>query len=369
MMRGFVLLSLALLVAACEPSNNGAGDGAASDAIRPVITTVLSNEGGGGQIFTGIVEPRVETTLAFQVLGQLVARDVKTGDLVSRGQLVAAIDPTTFELNVRSAEAAVRNAVAERDNADASAQRIAALRRSGTAPEASWDMVRAVRDAAIAKARQAEAALVKARDLLGYARLVAEFDGVVTATGAEVGQTVSAGQMVVTIARPDLRDAVIDVPDWMADEVSPGTRLGLSLEIAPTITALGQVREVAPQSDAMTRTRRVKIALDDPSNMFRLGSTVRASFVGGDRLLLTAPESAILSRDGGNFVWVVTPDPDTAASDRPLGTVATRKVTIGADGEGMVALLGGVKPGERIVTAGVHSLDEGERVALHGELR
>lgn len=360
----FAVALLALAVLGCQ----GQEGAPAHPPVRPVQSMVLTAAGAGTQTFTGIVQARTRTSYAFQVLGQLVAREVKVGDVVGAGTLMAAIDPTTLELNVRTAEAALRAAAAARENAETAAARIAALRKSGTAAEASWDAARAARDAAVAKVGQAEADLAKARDMLGYARLVAGFDGVVTATGAEVGQTVSAGQMVVTLARPDLRDGVIDVPDWMAGEMAPGTAFRVSLEIAPSVTAAGTVREVAPQADALTRTRRIKIALDDPPDMFRLGSMVTAAVDGAEKMVLTVPETAILSRNGKDYVWIVRAD-GGATAEPALGTVTARAVDVGSDGEGMVAISGGVRAGERVVTAGVHSLVEGQRVALSGGLR
>ena len=71
---------------------------------------------------------------------------------------------------------------------------------------------------------RAEANLTKAREQLGYAQVESDFDGVVTAVGAEVGQVVSPGQSVVTVARPDIREAVIDVPTRSPARCGSGRR-------------------------------------------------------------------------------------------------------------------------------------------------
>ncbi|WP_292218269.1 efflux RND transporter periplasmic adaptor subunit, partial [Mesorhizobium sp.] len=106
----------------------------------------------------------------------------------------------------------------------------------------------------------------------GYARLFSDFDGVVTAVGAEVGQTVSPGQTVVTVARSDLREAVVDIPDRLTGDLAAGTPFQVILQSLPTIQTEAKLREMAPQAEGSTRTRRVRLTLTDPPIAFRLGS-------------------------------------------------------------------------------------------------
>jgi len=119
----------------------------------------------------------------------------------------------------------------------------------------------------------------------------------------------------------------------------------------------GTVREIAPLADASTRTRRIRIALDNPGDAFRLGSTVTAALTtrGPDRILL--PGSAVLERDGKTKVWIVDP--------KAL-TVATRDASVRKISDNLVEVTSGVLSGDRVVTAGVNSLTEGQRVRILG---
>lgn len=331
--------------------------------VRPVLSARVAVDDMGQQSFVGTVEPRDKADLSFQVLGRLMTRNVDVGDLVRSGDVIATIDATTLDLTARSAQAALGNRRAERENAAATVARVEALRASGTAAEASLDDARAAFDAADAAVRQAEADLAKARDALGYAELKAGFAGVVTTTGAEPGQTVAAGQSVVTIAKPDPRDAVIDMPDWMAGTLPPEAPFVIAPQIAPNQSISGRLREIAPEADPVTRTRRVKIALSEPTSLFRLGSTVEVRADRQTKPAITLPEAAVLKRENESFVWVVTVD-EAAPAARREGSVSLRPVTTVPAGEGHLRIPSGLSAGERVVIAGVHSLTDGQKVLV-----
>ena len=104
----------------------------------------------------------------------------------------------------------------------------------------------------------------------------------------------------------------------------------------------------------MTRLRRVRIALNNPPESFRLGTTVTAKLGKAQSPTLRVPASAVLAKDGANFVWVV---------DQPESTVSLHKVDLAGDpADARVA--GGLAPGARIVTAGIHSLTPGQHVRI-----
>ncbi len=98
-----------------------------------------------------------------------------------------------------------------------------------------------------------------AQDQIGYTELHASFDGVVTAWSAEVGQYVQNGQAVVTVARPDIREAVVDIPDELIGRSARPWSSRCIAQAAPDITATARVREIGPLADAATRSRRVRL--------------------------------------------------------------------------------------------------------------
>ncbi|WP_051228440.1 efflux RND transporter periplasmic adaptor subunit [Pleomorphomonas oryzae] len=354
-LAGMALIGLAL--SACQEKTE------TPPPVRPVLSARVAVDDVAQQSFVGTVEARDKADLSFQVLGRLMTRNVDVGDLVRAGDLVATIDATTLDLTTRSAQAALGNRRAERENAASTVARVGALRASGTAAEASLDDARAAFDAADAAVRQAEADLAKAQDALGYAQLRAGFGGVVTATGAEPGQMVAAGQSVVTLAKPDPRDAVIDMPDWMAGTLTPNAPFVIAPQIALNQLISGRLREIAPEADPITRTRRIKIALSEPTSLFRLGSTVEVRAERQAASTITLPKTAVLSRENASFVWVVSVD-ETSTTARREGSVTLRPVTIAPADEGRLRIQSGLTAGERVVIAGVHCLTDGQRVLV-----
>jgi multidrug efflux pump subunit AcrA (membrane-fusion protein) len=99
------------------------------------------------------------------------------------------------------------------------------------------------------------------RHQLGYTKLLADASGPVIAKGAEAGEVVKAGQMIVTVALDDGADAVFDVPASLMRQVSPDVEITVALTDDPKIRTVGRVRETAPQADPVTRSYRVKVGL------------------------------------------------------------------------------------------------------------
>ncbi len=342
------VVASALALAGCEQEPK------AAEPVRPVLSMILEPNHADGTVAVGVLEPRYKTNLAFRVLGRLTARPVYIGDLVSEGQVVGTIDSTALELAVRAAKAELAKAEAQLATARATEDRQRTLITSDATTKQTLDNAEQARAGAEATVAHAKANLTKAVEQLGYAQIKADFGGVVTAVGAEVGQVVSPGQSVVTIARPDVREAVVDVAEDFPLPLEIGLPFTVSLEILPAVQVEGKIREIAPQADPVTRLRRVRIALSNPPESFRLGATVTAKLNKEQSPILRLPASAVLSKDGANFVWVV---------DQPDSTVSLHKVDLADDRAG-ARVIGGLAPGARIVTAGIHSLKEGQQVHI-----
>lgn len=350
-MRRLVLPIVALALAGCKEKVE------APLPVRPVLTaTIALQEAKTFGPFAGTVEPRYESQLGFRIGGRIVARDVFVGDRVGKGTRLAALDPTVQQFALVRARADVADAQAQVKNASAAEGRQRILFENNSAvTQAQLDGAVANRDTADARLAQAKAALQKVTDELSYATLTAGFDGVVTAWSAEVGQVVPAGQVVVSLARPDVREAVVDIPDGLIGELPKDTEFTVRLQEVPEVTARGRVREIGPLAEASTRTRRVRMSLIDPPGGFRLGNTVTVAFERRVSPRFPVPATALVENDGRTAVWVVAPDGKT---------INRREVTILAREEGCVFVGAALKAGEKIAVAGVHGFTDGQAVRL-----
>jgi membrane fusion protein, multidrug efflux system len=351
MTRGAMIVAgtfvAALALAGCQQETK------APEPVRPVLSTVIESKPGDGAAAVGVVEPRYKTTLGFRVLGRLTARPVYVGDLVREGQTVGTIDSTVLELAVRSAKAELAKAEAQLATARATEERQRTLITSDATTKQTLDNAEQARAGAEASVAHAQADLTKATEQLSYAQIKADFAGVVTAVGADVGQVVSPGQNVVTVARPDIREAVVDIGEDFSVPLEIGMSFMVSLQLLPAVQVEGHIREIAPQADPVTRLRRIRITLSNPPDGFRLGATIVAKLrEPGPSLRM--PASAVLAKDGANFVWIV---------DQSTDTVSLQKVELVADQAG-ARVISGVAPGTRVVTAGIHSLTQGQQVRI-----
>jgi len=342
------ICAVALLTTGCKQ------EPVAQEPIRPVLSTVIEPTLSSSATAVGTVEPRFKTDLSFRVLGRLIARPINVGDSVTKGEIVASIDSTALELAVRSAKAELARSEAQLANATATEQRQRTLIATATTSKQTLDNAVQVRAGAEASVARAKTNLTKALEQLGYAQVKADFAGVVTAVGADVGQVVSPGQTIVSIARPNIREAVVDIGPDFPGPLRIGMAFAVSLQLLPAVKVEGLIREIAPQADPVTRTQRVRIALNDPPPTFRLGSTITAQLVSDQHSLLHVPESAVLAKSDEHFVWIV---------DASTNTVSERKVHVLQEEAG-IQVVAGLDAGTRIVTAGIHSLKSGQRVRI-----
>jgi len=277
---------------------------------------------------------------------------------VTAGQLLARLDPADEENGLRAAEANLAAAEAQLFEAEANFVRQRQLYDRGFLARAGLERAEAARNTAQSATDAARAQYGIAKRRLNDTVLYADAPGRVVAIGAEPGEVVTPGRMVVQIARDEGLDAVIDVPAGIiGDQPNLSAEITVALSQNPAVTARGRIREVAPRADAVTGTFRVRIGLIDPPAEMRLGSAVTATTTLDPVGSIEVPASALTSADGSPAVWVV---------DAASMAVALRPITVDRFTPAAVVVLDGLAPGDVVVTAGVQALRPGQTVRLAG---
>jgi RND family efflux transporter MFP subunit len=350
-----VLLGLVIMLSGCK---RGEEAKAVAEPIRPVrVVTVEEHTGGETATLTGTIQAEEDVALSFRIGGQLVQRLVNVGDTVTTGQLVARIDDSTWRDSLQAARANLAAAMARLVEARTAVERLQPVLPQGFVSRQMFDRAAAARDAAQAQVDAAEAQVSTAETQLSYTELFADGPGVVTARGAESGEVINAGQMIVRLARKGGRDAVFDVPGRLKDEIPGDAEIEVSLSSDPKVLAVGRVREVSPEADPMTRTFKFRVGLSDPPAAMRLGSTVTGTIQIGGGTGMTVPASALTASEGKPAVWVVNPADET---------VSLRNVDVVRYDLDRVLIAHGLSAGELVVTAGVQVLRPGQKVRLLG---
>jgi RND family efflux transporter MFP subunit len=319
--------------------------------VRPVrVAEVTLTKADAAARYTGTVVARTDTVAAFRVGGRITQRLVDVGNRVEAGQTLARLDPTDLKLSLRQAEARLAQAEATAVQAAADLRRYTPLLRSGHVSQAQFDQVKATSQAADAQLAEAKSALALARNELSYAELTLTQAGTVTALDADVGQVVASGQAVLHVATDLGREVAIDVAESQVTKLTVGTAATVSLWADQELKLTGKVREITPTADTASRTFRVRVALpDDQADKVRLGMTATVLF---DREtfdeVVLLPSTSLFQQGDKPAVWVLNDKRDR---------VVLRPVTIAQYKPDAIVVAGGLKPGEMVVTAGVHRLD------------
>lgn len=345
-----ILVATALLAAGC-----GHGEAPVHEDIRPVRSVVAGlSDGSVGATYAGEIQARYESRLGFQASGRIVQRLVEVGSAVKRGQVLMRLDPAQETLHVVAATADVEAARSRVAQNRIDLQRVEQLLARQFASPAEVDQQRL----ALAQAEsQLKAALAQEQikqNQRGYTELRADRDGVVTAISVEAGQVVSAGQAVLTVAADGEREVLVSIPESRLDELRGAKSLQVSLWAQPGRTWPAALRELAPDTDSVTRTYSARIAVKGAGDALRLGMTasVHVPDVEG-ATAMRLPLTAIHDKDGKPLVWVI---------DGKTSQVAARPVVLGSAQGDSVLVVSGLAGGERVVTAGAHLLHAGQKV-------
>lgn len=306
-----------------------------------------------------------EVDLSFRVEGPLVERPANVGSQVSAGDLLAKIDPRDYEVALRNAQGQLSGAQAASKRAKSDLKRLQKIWEDdpGATSQRAIDRAREARDSARASIQSYRAAVDAAKDQLRYTELKAPFDGEVVATYVENFTYVRPKQTIIRMLDTQRIKFDVDVPERYISAVPASRNIWVEFDALPGKRLTADLFEVGSEASATTRTFPVTLILDQPADFKILpgmAGRVSADIDTGDAEnsdQVVLPLSAIYSPDRGktSYVWVYDEESQTVRSQE---VKANRIIDIG------VAVQEGVEPGSWVVTAGVHFLEEGQKVRL-----
>ncbi len=353
-LAGAIVMSAGL--AACSKQE------AAPEPLRAVRTMVVGRDAAGGEaVYAAEIRARTESRLGFRVAGKLMSRPVELGQAVRKGQLLAELDVADLGLGAEAAQAAVRAAQVNAEQAASDFKRFEDLHAQGYISAADLERRQNTVRTAQATLEQARAQAAVQGNQARYSKLLADVSGVVTAVEAEPGAVLGAGTPVVRLAQDGPRDVVFQVPE---DQVG-ALRVLLGKAGALRVTLWGAdgkplaatLREVAAAADPVGRTFLAKASLGKDAGEVRLGQTATVSLNRPVREdVRRLPLSAVAESGGRSVVWVL----DAAAM-----SVQPVPVVTGTPDGNQVVVTEGLQPGQEIVTAGLHVLTPGQKVVRY----
>ncbi len=349
-----------------------------------VVERPAAASGGGGAVLnaSGYVVARRRATVSSKITGRVVDVRVEEGMPVRKNQVLARLDPATYEKALALAEAeleATRRAVAENrarlDLARLTVQRFRSLRADGIANQADLDNAETELRAYEARlalseeqVRVSERQVAVRQNDLADTVIVAPFDGVAISKDAQPGEMISPVSAGGGFTRTGICSLVdmssleieVDVNESYINRVSPGQRITAVLDAYPDWQIPGKVITMVPTADRQKATVLVRIAFDrlDPRILPDMG--IKVAFLGTETPAATSeppvtiPNGAVRTDGGSRVVFVVS------GGDR----VERRALRVGAAREDRVEVLSGLAPGERIVLDPPAALKDGARIVV-----
>lgn len=328
------LLSAAVLLGGCGHKTESHSP-QSLPTVNVRVQTVESRKRVATEEVVGTVRPKLRSVIEAKVSGRVERMLVAPGQAVKAGDLLVL-------LNAAEIQARYDQARAVREQADREFKRKETLFKDKTISQSEFDI-------ADSQLRVADAAVKEAETLLGYIKVAAPFDGLITAKRADVGDLAAPGKPLLEMEDPTTLRLEADVPEALMGKISLGDKFAVRV---PAISAAleGKVSEIAPVADANSRTFPVKLDLPTTTGL-RSGQFGRLAVPVAEVNAIRVPAGAVVLRGQMELAFVVA-----------NGKAQMRLVKTGKHLENEVEIVAGLNPGEQIVVDNAAQLVDGQPV-------
>jgi RND family efflux transporter MFP subunit len=348
-----VAIVLAMLMMGGGEKEDAAA-GAAKQAAIPRITVIVpGRQQVANQISaTGTIAARRDMPVGIAGSGGKVVRVlVDAGSWVRAGQVLAVVDRSVQAEQAAQLAAQVDAARANAALAQSNYERALALQGRGFVSKAEIDAKKSTRDAAAAQVRVAQAQLAATRAEIGRLNVTAPTSGLILDRNVEVGQIVGSGSgALFRIAQNGMMEVQAKLSEGTLAQVHVGTPATV-VPVGSNVQIAGSVWQVEPIIDPVNRQGIAHVAVPY-QQVLRPGGFAEVALVSGTADVPLLPQSAVLSDDKGNYVYIVGKD------DR----VVRRNVKVGEVDDNGVTIVAGLTGQERVVASAGAFLNPGDKI-------
>lgn len=317
--------------------------------------------------YPSVLQPSDTTTLSFEIAGRLGKNNLTVGQRVKRGETLVSLDTRALSLEVGKAKASVEQARATATEARSNLKRQRKLFNDGVIAKARLDKVTAAADAGAAQLKQAEKRLDIARENLSKSALKAPYTGVINSVTAKSYATVSPGAPIATLYNPERFEVRFSVSYDIVQRLTVGKTVLVRLADNPDISIKAQISELASSADTVS-SFPVTAHLNENHPALKAGMAIEASmqFAVTEQHGYALPLSAL--KISGEIKAAANPnapvDVEIFVYDKATRSVKSRKIKVAGIRENQLIVTEGLKPGDRVASAGVAFLREGLKVKL-----
>jgi RND family efflux transporter MFP subunit len=318
---------------------------------------------GGEQtrIFSGVSKAGVEVNLSSKVSGTIQSINVKNGEKVKKGKLIAAVEKTDYQHRYEQAKVALDHANVQCRTAKSAFERTAALYENNNVSLQDYEQVRTAYESSKAAVSSNERGLQLAKNQLRYTNLVAPMDGIVARVNVEKNENIMPGKVIVEINSGNDLEVTIGMPENYISRITEGEKVDVTFSSIPEKNFDGIISEISYAISSKSSTYPVCVILEKPSDKIRPGMAADVTFhfkSDGKKASIVVPTHTVAEDQNGRYVFTVT------ETEKGLATVHKMKVKVGElTGEGFEIPVG-LKNGDLIVTAGISKLTDGMIVKL-----
>lgn len=337
-----------------------------SDAPKPVrpVAWIKAAASDSAQIrrLSGVLQAQESASLSFEVGGKVESVQVQLGDVVKRGQSLAVLEQSSYQLNKNAAKSQLQELEAQQVEVKTRFNRVSDLLKKGFVSKADYDLVKAELDRTNSAVSAAKSRLDLASKDLKNTKLIMPYDGKITGRRIEPSQQVNSGQTVFTVEGKQGLEISVMVPETMIGYLEKGQTHKAHFPTVANLDLDVQISEVGLQAGSANGFP-VTLVIQQQNSDLRTGMTAEVDFTfiapgitGYQGATVRIPPSAILAGEGNNnYVFVY---------DQEKKVVAKRQIQTENIINNEVLISNGLSAGEIIVTAGVPYLYDGQAVSL-----
>lgn len=356
-------LKSSLLILTILLLNNCSKNKDESANLRPVkFIQVKSYSGQEKKTFSGTVHASLESKLSFKLAGTIEKINVSVGDQVKKGQVLAQLDSATQKIAFEEAKSALLQSSAQLKNASLSYKRLRELYEEGSASKSELDTAKAALDSATAMNTAAEQKVELAKLQVEYTQVIAPDDGTIASINGEKNENISSGYPVIDFASTGAPKIEVQVPEDLIPFVKKGSQVDIKVSsLEQNNNFLGFITEVGTATTRAISTYPVVVKFDQENAPVNPGMSAEVSIdfnFEKAEMKTMIPLSSVLDENGEKFVYVLSEESEKVAK------VSKRSIEILKISDLGVEIKTGIENGEKVVTAGIHQIQDGQKVKV-----
>ncbi len=322
------------------------------------------NNQGSAVTYNGVVQQELVINLSFRTSGMITKLSIELGQKVVKGDLLAVLDNVSSRLAYEQSVTQRNAAKSNRNTAKSALDRVLKLYEKGSASLSDFEQAKNNFKTAEENYKAAKRTVSIRQDQVNYGYIYAPADGIIAAVNAEINENINAGHAVATLNAGDVMEIVVGVPENVINTIHKDDVVSVRLPSIQNQQFNGRVTEVSPALSEQSATYPVRVALENPTEKVKTGMAAAVDFLpsmNGDSpdtsKALVVPAHSIGEDYNGHYVFLI------AQKDTAL-VVKKQQVAVGQLTENGFEIKTGIKNGDRIATAGLQSLLDGQNIRL-----